>query len=149
MCTVRASGTFCQHQCYHIPPNNVACTWIFTNLGYRWLDLRLDAHSSHVQYKVQICCSCMSLFCDVNFMYRLYHDCTRTLKRSLAGKLAIVKFSSGFGFARNSLRAPCALTSFSRARIPRSACTRDVTCELYCIVVIFLDFVQAKQMQIL
>jgi len=61
-----------------------------------------------------------------------HHDCARTLKRSLAGKLAIVKLSSGFGFARISSRAPCALASFSRARIPRSACTRDVTCELYC-----------------
>ena len=74
----------------------------------------------------------MSLFCDVNFMYGLYHDCASTLKRSLAGKLAIVQLSSGFGFARNSSRAPCALASFSRARMPRSACTRDVTCELYC-----------------
>ena len=73
------------------------------------------------------------MFCDVNFMYGLYNDCARTLKRSLAGKLAIVKLSSGFGFARNSSKAPCALASFSRVRIPRSACTRDVTCELYCI----------------
>jgi len=40
------------------------------------------------------------MFCDVNFMYGLYHDCARTLKRSLAGKLAIVQLSSGFGFAR-------------------------------------------------
>ena len=71
------------------------------------------------------------MFYDVNFMYGLYHDCARTLKRSLAGKLAIVQLSSGF--ARNSSRAPCALASFSRARMPRSACTRDVTCELYCI----------------
>ena len=52
--------------------------------------------------------------------------------RSLAGKLAIVKLSSGFVFARNSSRAPCALTNFLRARIPCSACTRDVICELYC-----------------
>ena len=66
-------------------------------------------------------------------MYGLYHDCARTLKRSLAGKLAIVQLSSGFGFTRSSSRAPCALASFSRARIPRSARTRDVTCELYCI----------------
>ena len=72
------------------------------------------------------------MFCDINFMYGLYHDCARTLKRSFAGKLAIVQLSSGFSFARNSSRAPCALASFSRARIPRSACTRDVTCELYC-----------------
>ena len=72
------------------------------------------------------------MFCDVNFMYGLYHDCARTLKRSFAGKLALVQLSSGFSFARNSSRAPCALASFSRARIPRSACTRDVTCELYC-----------------
>ena len=66
-------------------------------------------------------------------MYGLYHDCARTLKRSLAGKLAIVQLSSGFSFARNSSRAPCALASFSRAHMPRSVCTRDVTCELYCI----------------
>jgi len=72
------------------------------------------------------------MFCDVNFMYRLYHDCARTLKRSFAAKLAIVQLSSGFSFARNFSRAPCALASFSRARIPRSACTHDVTCELYC-----------------
>ena len=49
------------------------------------------------------------------------------------GKLAIVQRLSGFGFTRSSSRAPCALASFSRARMPRSACTRDVTCELYCI----------------
>jgi len=72
------------------------------------------------------------MFCDVNFMYRLYHDCARALKRSVACKLAIVQLSSGFGFARNSSRAPCALASFSHARMPRSACTHDVTCELYC-----------------
>ena len=72
------------------------------------------------------------MFCDTNFMYGLYHDCARTLKRSLASKLAIVQLSSGFGFTRSSSRAPCALASFSRARIPRSARTRDVTCELYC-----------------
>ena len=65
-------------------------------------------------------------------MYGLYHDCARTLKRSLAVKLAIVQLSSGFGFACNSSRAACALASLSRARKPRSACTRDVTCELYC-----------------
>ena len=65
-------------------------------------------------------------------MYGLYHDCARTLKRSLAGKLAIVQLSSGFGFTRSSSRAPCALASFSRARMPRCARTRDVTCELYC-----------------
>ena len=72
------------------------------------------------------------MFCDVNFMYRLYHDCARTLKRSLSGKLAIVELSGDFGFARNSSKHPCTLVSFSRACMPRSACTRDVTCELYC-----------------
>jgi len=72
------------------------------------------------------------MFCDVNFMYGLYHDCARTLKRSLAGKLSIVQLSSGFGFARNSSRASCALATFLHAHMPRSACTRDVTCELYC-----------------
>ena len=72
------------------------------------------------------------MFCDANFIYGLYHDCARTLKRSLAGKLAIVQLSSGFGFTRSSSRAPCALASFSRACMPRSARTRDVTCELYC-----------------
>ena len=44
----------------------------------------------------------------------------------------VVQLSSGFSFTRNSSRAPCALVSFSRARMPRSACTHDVTCELYC-----------------
>jgi len=72
------------------------------------------------------------MFCDVNFMYRLYHDCARTLKRSLSGKLAIVELSGDFGFARNSSKHPCTLASFSHACMPRSACTRDVTCELYC-----------------
>ena len=55
------------------------------------------------------------MFCDVNFMYGLYHDCARTRKRSLAGKLAIVQLSSGFGFARNSSKAPFALGNFSHA----------------------------------
>ena len=72
------------------------------------------------------------MFCDVSFMHGLYHDCARTLKRSLAGKLAIVQLLSGFGFTRNSSRAPRALASFSHARMPRSAYTRNVTCELYC-----------------
>ena len=36
------------------------------------------------------------------------------------------------GHARNSSRAPIALANFSRVCMPRSACTRDVTCELYC-----------------
>ena len=65
-------------------------------------------------------------------MYRLYHDCARTLKRSLSGKLALVELSGDFGFARNSSKCPCSLASFSCARMPRSACTCDVTCELYC-----------------
>ena len=73
------------------------------------------------------------MFHDVNFMYGLYHDCARTLKRSLTGKLAIVKLSSDFGFACNSSKTPCTLASFLRARMPRGACTRDITCELYCI----------------
>ena len=72
------------------------------------------------------------MLCDVTFMYRLFRDCARTLKRTLSGKLAIVELSGDFGFARNSSKHPCSLASFSRARIPRSACTRDVTCELYC-----------------
>ena len=73
------------------------------------------------------------MFCDVNFMYRLYHDCARTLKRNLSGKLAIVELSGDFGFARNSSKhGPCTLTSFSRFCMPRCACTRDVTCKLYC-----------------
>jgi len=80
------------------------------------------------------------MFCDVNFMHGLYHDCARILKRSLADKLAIVQLSSGFGFARNSSRAPCALVSFSRARMPCSACTRDVTCELYCTIDLMSDW---------
>jgi len=46
--------------------------------------------------------------------------------------LAIVELSGDFGFAHNSLKHPCTLASFSRARMPRSACTRDITCELYC-----------------
>ena len=68
----------------------------------------------------------------MNFKYRLYHDCARTLKRSLSGKLAIVELLSDLGFARNSSKHPRTLASFSRARMPCSACTRNVTCELYC-----------------
>ena len=79
-----------------------------------------------------------TMFCDMNFMYGLYHDCARSLKRSLAGKLAIVQLSSGFGFACNSSRAPCALVSFLCAGMPRSACTRNVTCELYCILALII-----------
>ena len=59
----------------------------------------------------------------------LYSGSTEVLQQhvSLAGKLAIVELSGDFGFARNSSKHPCTLASFSRARIPRSACTRDVT----------------------
>ena len=71
----------------------------------------------------------------MNFIYRLNHDCARTLKRSLSRKLAIVELSGEFGFARNSSKYPCTLTSFSRARMPRSVCTHDVTCELYCMYI--------------
>ena len=39
----------------------------------------------------------------------------------------------------NSSKHPCTLASFSRARMPRSVCTRDVTCELYCISVALLQ----------
>ena len=46
------------------------------------------------------------MFCDVNFMDRLYHDCARTLKRRLAGKLAIVQLSSGFGLLAITRRLP-------------------------------------------
>jgi len=68
------------------------------------------------------------MFCEVNLMYGLYHDCARTLKRSLAGKSTIVQLLSGFDFARNSSsKAPCALASFSRARMPRNA-TLPVSC---------------------
>ena len=72
------------------------------------------------------------MFCDVNFMYRLFRDCARTLKRSLSGKLAIVELSSDFGFACNSSKHPCTLARFSHARMPHGACTHDVICELYC-----------------
>ena len=72
------------------------------------------------------------MFCDVNFMYRLYHG-----PLSLSGKLAIVELSGDFGFARNSSKHPCTLASFLHACMPRSVCTRDVTCELYCIVHIY------------
>ena len=80
------------------------------------------------------------MFCYMNFMYRLYHDCARTLKRSLLGKLAIVELSGDFGFARNSSKHPCTLASFSRARMPCSVCTRDVTCGLYCMIKYNLPF---------
>ena len=72
------------------------------------------------------------MFCDVNFMYVLYHDCARTLKRNLVGKLAIIELSGDFGFACNSSKPPCTLASFSHARMPHSARTHNVTCELYC-----------------
>ena len=48
------------------------------------------------------------------------------------GKLAIVTLSVDIGFARKSSKSPRTLASFSRAGVPRSAYTRDVTCELYC-----------------
>jgi len=75
----------------------------------------------------------VTMFCDVDFMYRLYHDCARTLKRSLVGELAIVELSGDF--ACNFSKHPCTLASFSHACMPRSACAHDVTCELlqYCI----------------
>ena len=37
-----------------------------------------------------------------------------------------------YWFARKSSKPPRTLASFSRARVPRSACTRDVACGLYC-----------------
>ena len=49
------------------------------------------------------------------------------------GKLAIVTLLGDIGFALKSSKSPRTLASFSRARVPRSACTHDVTCELYCI----------------
>ena len=63
----------------------------------------------------------------------LYLRAGLRVKRNLSGKLAIVELSGDFGFAHNSSKRPCTLTSFSHARMPRSACTRDNTCELYCI----------------
>jgi len=54
------------------------------------------------------------------------------LREVSQGKLAIVELSGDFGFARNSSKHPYTLVSFSHARMPRSVCTRDVTCELYC-----------------
>jgi len=74
----------------------------------------------------------VTMFCDVNFMYGLYHDCAKTHDRSLAGKLVIVTLSGDIGFAKKSSKPPRTLTSFSRACVLRSACTCDVTCELYC-----------------
>ena len=74
------------------------------------------------------------MFCDVN----LYTGCIMIVpgplrEASRINWLYVLQLSSGFSFARNSSRAPCVLASFSHARMPRSACTRDVTCELYCI----------------
>jgi len=57
-------------------------------------------------------------------MYGLYHDCARTLKRSLAGKLAIVQLSSGFGFARNSSRVSRVLACL----VVRVPATLPVSC---------------------
>ena len=74
------------------------------------------------------------MFCDLNFMYS---DCTRTLERSFSGEISIVELSGDYGFAHNSSKHPCTLMSFSRAHMPRSACTRDITCELYCIMLFF------------
>jgi len=65
-------------------------------------------------------------------MYGLYHDCARTRKRSLVGKVTIVTLSGDIGFALKSLKSSHTLASFSRARVPRSACTCNITCELYC-----------------
>ena len=48
------------------------------------------------------------MLCAVNFMYRLYHDCARTLKRSLSSKFELV---GDFAFTRNSSKHPCTLAS--------------------------------------
>ena len=73
------------------------------------------------------------MFCDAHFMYGLYHNCARTLKRSLAGKLAIVQLSSGFGFTRSSSRLPVPskvsrVLAFLVVRVPATlpvSCTVD------------------------
>ena len=71
------------------------------------------------------------MFCDVNFMYRLYHDCARTLKRSLSGKLAIVELSGDLVLLAipRSLPVPSRVShvlAYLVVHVP------DVTCELYC-----------------
>jgi len=76
------------------------------------------------------------MFCDVNFTYRLYHDCVRTLKRSLSGKLVIVKLLSDFGFARNSSEHTCILASFScdACLVVRVPTTLPVSCTVNVVV---------------
>ena len=73
------------------------------------------------------------MFCDVTFMYKPYHDCARTLKRSLSGKLVIVELSGDFGFACNSSKYPCTLASFLHARclVVRVPATLLVSCTVH------------------
>ena len=134
MCTVRASGTFCQL-------SNTTSAIIF----HPTMLLVLDLHESRLQVTgLPTRCSGIAVTFSIRYRY-FVAACHYVLWREfyvwtvswlcqdrLAGKLVIVQLSSGFGFTRISSRAPCALASFSRARMPCSACTRDVTCELYC-----------------
>ena len=53
MCTARASRTFFSCLTTPVLSYSTQQCWIFSKIGYwtvLWLDLRLDAHSSHVQY---------------------------------------------------------------------------------------------------
>jgi len=81
MSTARASGTFYQL------PNTTSAIILYST---KQCCLYLELHEPWLQDST-VNGPPTRRSCDVNFMYRLYHDCARTLKRSLSGKLAIVE----------------------------------------------------------
>ena len=70
------------------------------------------------------------MFCHVNFMDRLYHDCARILKRILAGKLAIVQLSSGFSLLAipRRLPVPSRVSRMLACLVVRVPATLPVSC---------------------
>ena len=67
------------------------------------------------------------MFCDVNFMYGLYHDCARTLKRSLTGKLAIVQLLVLLAIPRG-LPVPSQVSCVLACLVVRVPATLPVSC---------------------
>ena len=82
------------------------------------------------------------MFCDVNFMYRLYHDCARTLKRSLAGKLAIVQLSSGLVLLAipRGLPVPSRVSRVLACLVVRVHATLPVSCTV--LLIYLLTYLQ-------
>jgi len=70
------------------------------------------------------------MFCDVNFMYRLYHDCARTLKRSLSRKLAIVELPGDLILLAipRSIPAPSQVSRVLASLVMRVPATLPVSC---------------------